>query len=77
MQKEYQQLDEIQKSKIDQYLNRLNHDIINTMRSDQRILLSSTILKDKFVLRVCIVNFRTTKEQKAFMVDNLLNVYIN
>ena len=43
------------------YLNQINQKIIEEMRMDQRAMLSSTIIKGKFVLRSCIVNFRTKK----------------
>jgi glutamate/tyrosine decarboxylase-like PLP-dependent enzyme len=50
------------KEKTESYLNQLNQEIIKSMRADARILLSSTIIKNKFVLRACIVNYRTTKQ---------------
>ena len=47
---------------IEHYLNHLNRAIAEAMCTDSRALLSSTVLQEKFVLRACIVNFRTTKQ---------------
>ncbi len=51
-----------QKKKIEEYLNHLNKAIVQALRADRRAYVSSTILEDKFVLRACIVNHRTTKK---------------
>jgi glutamate/tyrosine decarboxylase-like PLP-dependent enzyme len=47
---------------IEHYLNHLNRAIAEAMRTDRRVLLSNTVLQEKFVLRACIVNFRTTTQ---------------
>lgn len=58
----YQEVDQLQGEKIEEYLNRLNRVITEEMRTDQRAVLSSTVLGSKYVLRACIVNYRTTKQ---------------
>ena len=40
------------------------------MRKDGRALLSGTVLNKKFVLRACIVNFRTTKQD----IENTIEI---
>jgi len=60
--KKYQKLEQLEKEEIDEYLNRLNRVIAEEMLLDHRAVLSSTVLKDTYILRVCIVNYRTTKQ---------------
>jgi glutamate/tyrosine decarboxylase-like PLP-dependent enzyme len=62
LQKRYQGTNQLQQQKIEEYLNRLNRAIVEAMHKDIRTLLSSTVLKNMFVLRACIVNYRTTKQ---------------
>ena len=62
LRQKYQEVDQLQEEKIEEYLNRLNRVIAEEMRTDQRAVLSSTALGDKYVLRACIVNYRTTKQ---------------
>ncbi|UCD12952.1 MAG: aminotransferase class I/II-fold pyridoxal phosphate-dependent enzyme [Thermoplasmatales archaeon] len=62
LQQKYRGADQLQKEKIEEYLNRLNHLIAEDMLLDQRAVLSSTFLGSTFVLRVCIVNYRTKKQ---------------
>lgn len=49
-------------------LNRLNQAVLQDLLSSGRFLLSPTELDGKFVLRICIVNFRTRQED----IDALL-----
>jgi len=42
-------------------ISKLNSEIIKLMRKDRRVQLSSTKIKNKVVLRACIINYRTTK----------------
>lgn len=62
LRQKYQGVDQLQEEKIEEYLNRLNRVIAEEMRTDQRAVLSSTVLGNKYVLRTCIVNYRTTKQ---------------
>ena len=59
---EYNQADQAQKDKYDAYFNALNNSIVEEMRWDGRGLVSNTLLRGKYVLRVCIVNYRTKKK---------------
>jgi aromatic-L-amino-acid/L-tryptophan decarboxylase len=54
----------------DEYLNILNERLMTEIQLDGRAFCSNAILGDRFVLRACIVNFRTEAED----VDALLDV---
>ena len=57
----YQKMNHNKQKQINKYLNQLNQAIMKKMLEDSQILTSSTVLNDIFALRVCIVNYRTTK----------------
>ena len=42
------------------YLNELNEALLERIQKDGRVFLSNAVVNDRFVLRACIVNFRTT-----------------
>jgi glutamate/tyrosine decarboxylase-like PLP-dependent enzyme len=42
------------------YLNRLNRAVLRRIQRDGHIFLSNTTVRGAFLLRACIVNFRTT-----------------
>ena len=52
------------------YLSLLNERIMATVQMDGHVYYSNTILGDRFVLRTCIVNFRT----EASHLDRVLDV---
>lgn len=52
------------------YLNRLNERLMAEIQMDGRVYPSNAVLNGRFVLRACIVNFRTEAEQ----IDLLLEV---
>ena len=62
LKQKYPGMNQNKQKQISKYLNQLNQEIIEKMVKDPRILISSTVLNDIFVLRVCIVNYRTTKQ---------------
>jgi aromatic-L-amino-acid decarboxylase len=43
----------------DDALNRLNQEFLDRINADKRIMLTSTILDGRFVLRICVLSFRT------------------
>ena len=49
-------------AETEEYLNRLNRDILSRIESGGEAFLSNAIIDGKFALRACIVNFRTTLE---------------
>jgi glutamate/tyrosine decarboxylase-like PLP-dependent enzyme len=69
LQQKYPEKTIAEQEKINDYLNLLNRAIIEKMRMDGRALLSSTILENKFVLRACIMNYRTTKQDIRIIIE--------
>ena len=49
-------------------------DIIETIIAEGRCYLSPTELDGRYALRVCIVNFRTGKEDVDFLVDEIIRI---
>lgn len=49
-------------SEQQEYLNKLNTDILNQIQKGGEAFLSNAVQDDNFYLRACIVNFRTTME---------------
>jgi glutamate/tyrosine decarboxylase-like PLP-dependent enzyme len=54
----------------DEYLDELNEDLMTELQLDGRTYCSNAVLNGRFVLRACIVNFRT----EAAEIDRLLDV---
>jgi aromatic-L-amino-acid decarboxylase len=52
------------------YLSRLNERLMTEIQLDGRVFCSNAVLGDRFVLRACVVNFRTEAED----MDALLAV---
>ncbi|MFD2914318.1 pyridoxal phosphate-dependent decarboxylase family protein [Psychroserpens luteus] len=48
--------------KRDTYLNTLNEELVNNLQEGGELFLSNAIVLEKYCLRTCIVNFRTTKK---------------
>ena len=48
--------------RVETYLNRLNEELLNRLEKGGEAFLSKAMLGDKFALRLCIVNFRTSLE---------------
>lgn len=44
------------------YLNELNEAILNTLQAEGDVFISNAIVKEKYCLRACVVNFRTSKK---------------
>ena len=74
LQQQYQKSNLHQRKKMDTYLNQLNLAIVESIRTDGQILLSSTILGEMFVLRACIINYRTTKKDIKDIVEIVQNL---
>jgi len=45
-----------------EYLDTLNEELVNALQSGGELFLSNAIVVNKYCLRTCIVNFRTTKK---------------
>ena len=44
------------------YLNKLNEQLLNNLQQGGEVFLSNAVIKGKYCLRACIVNFRTSKK---------------
>ncbi len=56
------------------YLNELNEAILNDIQQGGEVFLSNAIVKEKYCLRGCIVNFRTSKKDIKEIVEILVRV---
>jgi hypothetical protein len=47
----------------------LNRELLEIVQSEGKVFLTGTELDGRFVLRACIVNFRTTEADLDFLLD--------
>jgi glutamate/tyrosine decarboxylase-like PLP-dependent enzyme len=66
----YIPLDYAQGKKSDEsYLNTLNETLLNTLQAGGEVFLSNAIVNEKYCLRACIVNFRTSRKDIEEIID--------
>ena len=53
-------------------LNQLNEDLVNSLQQNGEVFLSNAVVSDKYCLRACIVNFRTTERDIHEVIDIVL-----
>jgi glutamate/tyrosine decarboxylase-like PLP-dependent enzyme len=53
---------ELKGKKRETYLNTLNEKLVNIIQAGGELFLSNAIVSEKYCLRTCIVNFRTTRK---------------
>jgi glutamate/tyrosine decarboxylase-like PLP-dependent enzyme len=58
----------------DERLDRLNERIMTEVQVGGRAYLSNAILRDRFVLRACIVNFRTEAGDVRALLEEVVSV---
>ncbi len=58
----------------EKYLNQLNEKILNKLQTGGEIFLSNAIVKEKYCLRACIVNFRTSKKDIKEIIEIIVRV---
>ncbi|MGE5521784.1 MAG: pyridoxal phosphate-dependent decarboxylase family protein [Candidatus Dadabacteria bacterium] len=51
------------------YLNTLNEQLLNKLQQEGKVFLSNAVIGEKYCLRACIVNFRTTDKDILQVVD--------
>ena len=54
------------------YLNKLNETLLNQVQTGGEVFLSNAIVLEKYCLRACFVNFRTTEKDVEEIVDILV-----
>ena len=59
---------------VDRYLNELNTALLAKLKSDGRLYVSNAIVDGRYLLRACIVNFRTTRSDVASVPALVANV---
>jgi glutamate/tyrosine decarboxylase-like PLP-dependent enzyme len=53
----------------DRYLNTLNEALLNKLQNGGEVFLSNAMVADKYCLRACIVNFRTSKKDIREVIE--------
>mgnify|MGYP002639946329 CR=1 FL=1 len=56
----------------EEYLNTLNEELLNVLQAGGELFVSNAIIKKKYCLRACIVNFRTAKNDIDEMIEIIL-----
>ena len=57
------------------YLNKLNEALLNVLQQKGEVFLSNAVVNNKYCLRCCIVNFRTSELQKKIL-KKLLKLWL-
>ena len=53
----------------EEYLNRLNENLLNKLQKTGEVFLSNAVVADKYCLRACIVNFRTSEKDIQEVIE--------
>lgn len=56
------------------YLNALNEEILNDLQTGGEVFLSNAIVNEKYCLRACIVNFRTSNKDIEEIIEIIIRV---
>lgn len=51
--------------------NRLNRELLRRINDRKRVLLTETVLDGKFVLRICVLSFRTHRERMEMCLEDI------
>jgi glutamate/tyrosine decarboxylase-like PLP-dependent enzyme len=65
---------ELQDEEREAYLNQLNTEILADLQKGGEAFLSNAVVNDKFLLRSCIVNFRTSQEDIEAVPEIILRL---
>ena len=57
----------------DDYLNKLNEALLNRLQRGGKLFLSNAVIKDKYCLRGCIVNFRTSEKDIKEIIETIVH----
>jgi aromatic-L-amino-acid/L-tryptophan decarboxylase len=60
--------------KIEEYLNQLNIELLTRLQNSGEAYISNAVIDDKFALRACIVNFRTSFEDIEALPEIVLRI---
>ena len=53
----------------EEYLNTLNEELLNNLQAGGELFVSNAVIKNKYCLRACIVNFRTSEKDIEEMIE--------
>ena len=53
----------------EKYLNELNSEILNRLQAGGEAYISNAVINDQYLLRACVVNFRTDREDMEALVE--------
>ncbi len=56
------------------YLNTLNEEILNELQAGGEVFLSNAVVNEKYCLRACFVNFRTSKKDVEDIIEIITRV---
>jgi aromatic-L-amino-acid decarboxylase len=57
------------RDEADAYLNDLNQELLNRMQAGGEAFISNAVIDDRYLLRACVVNFRTTRADMEALVE--------
>jgi aromatic-L-amino-acid decarboxylase len=59
---------------VEDYLDKLNRELLNQLQVGGEVFVSNAIINGKFVLRTCIVNFRTSKKDIEALPEIVIRI---
>ncbi|HEY3475711.1 MAG TPA: aminotransferase class V-fold PLP-dependent enzyme, partial [Anaerolineales bacterium] len=59
---------------VEEYMNQLNTELVTRLQRGGEVFVSNAVIDGKFLLRACIVNFRTTLADLEALIDVVLRV---
>ncbi len=59
----------LNRKESNEYLNKLNEELLNELQTGGEVFLSNAIVNEKYCLRACVVNFRTSKKDIEEIVE--------
>ena len=52
-------------------LNRLNRSLMKRINARKRVLLTGTLLRGQFVIRICVLSFRTHRDRMILCLEDI------
>jgi len=59
---------------VERYLDRLNQELLDRIQRSGETFVSNAVVRDRYVLRPCIVNFRTSQADLAALIDTVVRL---
>jgi len=63
-----------ERQKVESEINRLNEQIMYRVQRGGQAYLSNAVLRGKFALRACVINFRTTRRDIDLTLETVREV---